>query len=34
MVFAFTIRGQNIVEIDAIADPARLSRLDVVLLGD
>src|SRR5215213_8719500 len=34
MVLAFTIRGQNIVEIDAIADPARLSRLDVVLLGD
>jgi RNA polymerase sigma-70 factor, ECF subfamily len=34
MVLAFTIRGHKIVEIDAIADPARLSRLDVVLLGD
>jgi hypothetical protein len=34
MVLGFTIRGQKFVEIDAIADPARLSRLDLVLLGD
>jgi hypothetical protein len=34
MVLGFTIRGQKIVEIDAIADPARLSRLDLVLFGD
>jgi RNA polymerase sigma factor (sigma-70 family) len=34
MVLAFTIRAHKIVEIDAIADPARLSRLDVLLLGD
>jgi RNA polymerase sigma factor (sigma-70 family) len=34
MVLGFMIRGQKIVEIDAIADPARLSRLDLVLLGD
>jgi hypothetical protein len=34
MVLSFLIRGQKIVEIDAIADPAHLSRLDLVLLGD
>ena len=34
MVLGFTSRGQKIVEIDAIADPARLNRLDLVLLDD
>jgi hypothetical protein len=36
MVVGFTIRrgGKKIVEIDAIADPERLRRLDLVLLDD
>jgi RNA polymerase sigma factor (sigma-70 family) len=34
MVLGFTIRGGKIVEIDAIADPERLSRLGLVLLHD
>jgi RNA polymerase sigma factor (sigma-70 family) len=34
MVLGFTIRGGKIVEIDAIANPERLSRLDLVLLDD
>lgn len=33
VVFAFTVRGQLITAIDMIADPDRLGRLDVVLLG-
>jgi RNA polymerase sigma factor (sigma-70 family) len=32
MVLGFTIRGGKIVEIDAIADPARLRQLDLALL--
>ena len=34
MVLGFTIRGSKIVGIDAIADPARLDRLDLVVLDD
>jgi hypothetical protein len=34
MVLGFTISGRKIIEIDAIADPERLSRLDLVLLDD
>ena len=34
MVLGFTISGGKIVEIDAIADPERLSQLDLVLLDD
>ena len=30
----FTVRGGKIVEIDVIADPERLSRLDLALLDD
>jgi hypothetical protein len=30
----FTIRGGKIVEIDILADPARLSRLGVSVFGD
>ena len=33
-VMGFTIRGRKIVEIDILADPARLSRLDVSVFGD
>ena len=33
-VTGFTIRGGKIVEIDVIADPARLSQLDLALLDD
>jgi hypothetical protein len=32
MVLGFTIRGGKIVEIDAIADPARLRKLDLAVL--
>jgi RNA polymerase sigma-70 factor (ECF subfamily) len=32
-VVAYTIRGGKIVEIDILADPARLSRLDLSVLG-
>ena len=34
MVLGFKIRGSKVVEIDAIADPPRLNRLDLVLLDD
>jgi RNA polymerase sigma factor (sigma-70 family) len=34
LVLGFTIRGGKIVEIDAIADPERLSRLDLAVLDD
>src|SRR5215218_5574483 len=34
MVLGFTIRGGEIVEIDAIADPARLRKLDLAVLDD
>jgi RNA polymerase sigma-70 factor (ECF subfamily) len=34
LVLGFTIRGGKIVGIDAIADPARLRRLDLVFLDD
>jgi RNA polymerase sigma-70 factor, ECF subfamily len=34
MVLDFTIRGQKIVEIDAIAEPARLRQVDLVVLDD
>jgi RNA polymerase sigma-70 factor, ECF subfamily len=34
MVLGFTIRGQKIVEIDAIADPSRLHQLDLAVLDD
>jgi RNA polymerase sigma-70 factor (ECF subfamily) len=30
----FTVRGGKIVEIDVLADPARLSPLDLALLDD
>ena len=33
-VMGFTIRGGKIVEIDILADPARLSRLDVSVFGN
>jgi RNA polymerase sigma factor (sigma-70 family) len=33
-VMGFTIRGRKIVEIDILADPARLSRLDVSVFDD
>jgi RNA polymerase sigma factor (sigma-70 family) len=33
-VMGFTVRGGKIVEIDVIADPERLSRLDLALLDD
>jgi RNA polymerase sigma-70 factor, ECF subfamily len=32
-VIGFTVSGGKIVEIDAIADPERLSRLDLATLG-
>ncbi len=34
MVLRFRVRGGKIVEIDAIADPARLRRLDLMVLDD
>ena len=34
MVLGFTITGGKIVEIDAIADPARLRKLDLAVLDD
>jgi RNA polymerase sigma factor (sigma-70 family) len=33
-VAAFTVRGGKIVEIDILADPERLSQLDLTILGD
>ena len=33
-VGAFTVRGGRIAEIDILADPARLSRLDLTVLDD
>jgi hypothetical protein len=33
-VMGFTVRGGKIVAIDAIANPARLSRLDLAILDD
>jgi RNA polymerase sigma-70 factor (ECF subfamily) len=30
----FTVRGGKIVEIDILADPARLRRLDLTVLDD
>jgi ketosteroid isomerase-like protein len=33
-VMGFTIRGRRIVEVDILADPARLSRLDVSVFDD
>jgi hypothetical protein len=33
-VLAFTVRGRRIVELDVVADPARLSRLDLSVLDD
>jgi ketosteroid isomerase-like protein len=33
-VGGYTIRGGRIVEIDILADPERLSRLDLTILGD
>jgi hypothetical protein len=34
VVFAFTISGGKIVEIDILADPARLRQLDLALPYD
>jgi hypothetical protein len=34
VVFDFTIVDGRIVEIDLVADPERLGRLDIVILGD
>jgi RNA polymerase sigma factor (sigma-70 family) len=34
VVFGFTITGGKIVELDLVADPARLSRLDLAVLDD
>jgi hypothetical protein len=33
-VGGFTVRDRKIVEIDILADPARLSRLDLAVLDD
>jgi hypothetical protein len=33
-VLAFTIRDGQVVEIDVLADPSRLPRLDLATLGD
>jgi len=33
-VMGFTITGGKIVEIDVLADPERLRRLDLAVLGD
>ena len=33
-VMGFTVRGGKIVEIDVLADPERLGRLDVSVFGD
>ena len=32
LVLGFTISGEKIIEIDAIADPERLRRLDLAVL--
>jgi RNA polymerase sigma-70 factor (ECF subfamily) len=34
VVFGFTIAGGKIVEINLIADPERIGRMDVVILGE
>ena len=34
VVFGFTIMGGKIAEIELLADPARLRRLDLAVLGD
>jgi hypothetical protein len=34
MVLSFTIERGRIVEIDAIADPARLRQIDLTVLND
>jgi RNA polymerase sigma-70 factor (ECF subfamily) len=34
VVFGFTIENGRIVEIELLADPARLGELDLVILGD
>jgi hypothetical protein len=34
VVYSFTTSGEKITPIDLTADPARLSRLDLVVLGD
>jgi RNA polymerase sigma-70 factor (ECF subfamily) len=34
IVFGFTIRGGKIVEIDLLADPGRVSQLDLAILTD
>jgi hypothetical protein len=33
-VMGFTVRGGQIIEIDVLADPARLHQLDLALLDD
>jgi RNA polymerase sigma-70 factor (ECF subfamily) len=33
-VMGFTVRGEKIVEIDILADPARLDRLDLAVLDN
>jgi RNA polymerase sigma-70 factor (ECF subfamily) len=33
-VLGFTVSGGRIVEIDILADPERLSRLDLTFIGD
>ena len=33
-VMGFTVRREKIVAIDALADPARLGRLDLAVFGD
>jgi RNA polymerase sigma-70 factor (ECF subfamily) len=33
-VMGFTVRGGRIVEIDAVADPERLARVDLTLLDE
>jgi RNA polymerase sigma-70 factor (ECF subfamily) len=34
LVLAFTFRGGKVVEVDVLADPARLRRLDLAVLDD
>jgi ketosteroid isomerase-like protein len=34
VVFGFTVRGGKIVEIDVLADPARIRQLDLAVLDD
>jgi RNA polymerase sigma-70 factor (ECF subfamily) len=34
LVLAFTVRGGKVVEVDVLADPARLRRLDLAVLDD